>query len=325
VTSAGEQLLVSGQRGAGDAAPPGLWRGDAAGTWQSVRLVPTTYYGRRAELFRIVSDGEHVVALGRRIGGAHGNPRVTSWTGTLDELRETEQRFELFGGPDAIAVSDLALDDRGGVALGAWAPHGAASGVTVWRQRGTGWRRFDRAPGLASTVTVAGSELTTPGAVAVRNGEPVVVGWTVHLGGGVRVEATFWRPVGETWQPVTLPSNGDGQARAVACGRDVCTAAGSSSGRLAVWEVRGTEVASVPVPQLDVDGREPVQVVRAGAASWVAVGQGTASALLRVAGGSARRLSPPTGEVMSMAVVGSSVVALTRDASGRTALWSAVA
>lgn len=321
VTSAGQQLLVSGQRGSGDAAPPGLWRGGASGTWQSVRLVPATYYGRRAELFRVVSDGRHVVALGRRIGGAHGNPRVTSWTGTLGELRETEQPFELFGGPDAIAVSDLGLDADGGVVLGAWAPHGEASGVTVWRQEGTGWQRFDRAPGLASQVTVAGSDLTTPGAVAVRDGEPVIVGWTVHLGGGVRLQATFWRPLGATWQPVTLPSDGDAQARGVACGAQSCTVVGSSSGQLAAWAVRGTAVTPVRVPAVEVDDREPIQVVQVGDVPWVAVGQGTTSTVLQVRSGSARVLTSPPGQVTSMAVVGATVVALTRDGSGRTALW----
>lgn len=322
VASAGEQLLVSGQRGSGDTAPPGLWHGDVTGAWQRVRLAPATYYGRRAELFRVVADGQRVVALGRRIGGAHGNPRVTSWTGTLDELRETEQPFELFGGPDAISVSDLALDAHGGVALGSWAPHGEASGVTVWRQRGTGWQRFDRVPGLVSQVTVVGSDLTTPGAIAVRDGEPVVVGWTVHLGGGVRLRATFWQPTGEVWQPVTLPSDGDAQARALACGASVCTVAGSSSGRLAVWEVRGTVVTTVRVPPLEMDDREPMQVVQAGGAPWVVVGQGTASTLLRLEGGTARVLSSPPGQVTSMAVVGSAVVALTRDASGGTRLWA---
>jgi hypothetical protein len=322
VSSAGQQLLVSGQRGSGDSAPPGLWRSDdVRGGWHSVRLAPATYYGRRADLFRVATDGRRVVALGRRIGGAHGNPRVTSWTGTLDELRETEQPFELFGGPDSISVADLALDAQGGVALGSWAPHGEASGVTVWRQRGTGWQRFDHVPGLASQVTVVGSDLTTPGALAVRAGEPVVVGWTVHLGGGVRLQATFWQPTGQTWQPVTLPSDGDGQARALACGAQVCTVVGSSSGRLAVWQVQGRAVTPVRVLPLEVDDREPVQVVQAGGRPWLAVGQGTGSALLRLDGGSARMMTSPRGRVTSMAVVGSAVVALTRDASGATSLW----
>lgn len=322
VTAAGDQLLVSGQRGSGDAAPPGLWRGDTSGTWTSVRLAPVTYYGRRAELFRVVSDGQQVVALGRRIGGAHGNPRVTSWTGTLDKVSETEQPFELFGGPNAISVSDLALDAHGAVALGAWAAHGEPSGITLWRQRGTTWQRFDRLPGLASQVTVVGSDLTSPGAIAVRGGEAVVVGRTVHLGGGVRLQATFWQQVGQTWAPLTLPSDSDAQARAVACGHEVCTVVGSSSGMLAAWAVRGSIVTSIPVPRLELDDREPVQVVQSGNGLWVAVGQGTGCALLRLDGGSARVLTPPPGKVTSMAVLGSTAVALVRDASGSTTLWS---
>lgn len=323
VTQAGEQLVLSGQRGSGDAAPPGLWRRDGHGAWHDIPLRAATYYGRRAELFRVVSDGEQVVALGRRIGGAHGNPRVTSWTGTLAEVRETEQPFELFGGPDAIAVTDLAIDRQGGIALGAWAPHGEASGVTVWRQRGSGWQRLDRAPGLASQVTVVGSDLTTPGAVAVRGNEPVLVGWSAHLAGGeAQLRATLWNQAAGTWRAVRLPAAGDSQARAVTCGVQSCTVVGSASGRLAVWTVRGDQVSAVRVPALEVDDREPVQAVTVGASTWISVGQSDHSRVLRLAAGFAQELTSPVGVVTSMAVVGSDVVVLSRDASGRTALWT---
>lgn len=326
VATAGAQLLVSGQRGRGDAASPGLWRRDVDGAWHEVRLTPVTYYGRRADLFRMVSDGRRLVALGRRIGGAHGNPRFTSWTGTLTRLRETEQPFELFGGPDAIAVTDLALTRDGGVVLGAWAPHGAASGVTVWRQEGTSWQRFDRAPGLASEVTVAGSELTTPGAVGVRGDEPVVVGWTTHLGGGrVDLRASFWSPFGATWHEVRLPSRGDAQARAVTCGDAVCTVAGAMDGRLALWTVDGADVRTLPSPDVAVAPREPVIAVRAGSAVCVSVGEGTSTRLVWVDGRSVTAVDGPPGVVTSLAASGSRVVALVRGADGATRLWSAPA
>jgi len=322
VTSAGEQVLVSGQRGTGDAAPPGLWR-DGGHGWDDVDLAPVTYYGRRAQLYRVVSDGRRVVALGRRIGGAHGNPRVTSWTGTLAGVHETEQPFELFGGPDAIAVTDLALGPSDGVVLGAWAHHGDPSGTAVWLEEGDTWRRYDEAPGLASEVTDVGSELTTPGALAVRAGTPVIVGWTVHLAAGqVAFRASLWRPEGPGWQEVRLPAVGDAQARAVTCGPDECTVVGSASGSLAVWMVRGSDVRALPVPAVPVAGRAQVSAVTSRAGAWLSVGDESATHVLRLDRGRFVEVSPPPGVVTSMAAVGDAVVALVGSGDGSTSLWT---
>jgi hypothetical protein len=332
VTSAGDDVLVSGQRGTGVAAPPGLWRSDGRTAWRSVRLAPVTYYGRRAVLFRVASDGRRVVALGRRIGGTHGNPRFTSWTGTSAALHETEQSFELFGGPDAIAVTDLAMTAAGGVVLGSWAHHGDPAGVAVWRQDGDTWQRFDRAPALASEVTDVGSELTTPAAVTSRAGEPVLVGWTVHLGGGqVGLRPSLWLPAGSAWREVRLPADGDdAQARAVSCGVAACVVAGAESGRLAVWLVRGADVERVRVPALAVGEREPVLAVTGRTAVWLALGAGGTSHLMRLRLGDRGRVrdlapvSPPPGRVLSMTAAGDAVVAVVEAADGPTRLWLTV-
>ena len=325
VASAGDQLLVSGTRGRGDAAPPGLWRGDGRHPWQPVDLAPVTYYGRRAVLFRVASDGRRVVALGRRIGGAHGNARTTSWTGTPDALRESEQPFEVFGGPDAIAVTDLAMTDDGALVLGAWAHRGDPSGVAVWRQQGDTWQRFDQAAGLRSEVTDVGSELTTPAAATSRGGEPVLVGWTVHLAGGeVGLRASFWQPVGSGWQEVPLPAGGDAQARAVACPTDACTVAGSVAGRLAVWRVAGADVTAVAVPVVAVGDREAVVAAAVGDAVWVSVTEGRASHLLVVEGLSVHPVSAPPGQVVAMAG-GDAATALAREPDGTSSLWRAAA
>jgi hypothetical protein len=328
VTSVGAEVLVSGQRGTGVQAPPGLWLGDGGGRWHNVDLAPATYYGHRAVLFRIASDGRRVVALGRRIGGTHGNPRFTSWTGTPAALHETEQPFELFGGPDAIGVTDLAMTAGGGVVLGSWSHHGDPAGVAVWRQDGDTWQRFDRAPGLASEVTDVGSELTTPAAVTSRAGEPVLVGWTVHLGGGhVGLRPSLWLPAGSAWHEVRLPAGGDdAQARAVTCGRPACVVAGAESGRLAVWLLRGETVERVRVPTLAVGEREPVFAVTGRTAVWLALGTGRTSHLVRLRlddGGRVRDVapvSPPAGRVVSMTAAGDAVVAVVEGADGATRL-----
>jgi hypothetical protein len=323
VTSAGGQLLVSGTRGEEKDAPPGLWRGDGRGSWHSVDLAPATYYGRRAVLFRVASDGHRVVALGRRIGGTHGSPRFTSWTGTPTALHETEQPFELFGGPDSIGVEDLAITGDGGLVLGAWAHHGDPAGVAVWRQQGDTWRRFDEAAGLRSEVTDIGSELTTPAAVSTRDGEPVLVGWTVHLAAGeVGLRASLWQSAGSGWQEVRLPAGGDAQARAVACHEEVCTVAGSVAGRLAVWRVRGADVTAVGVPAVDVADREAVLATAVGSTVWVSVADGDSGHVLVVDGMTAREVSAPPGRVLAM-TGGEAATALLRERDGTWSLWQA--
>jgi hypothetical protein len=329
VTSAGDDVLVSGQRGTGVEAPPGLWLGDGSTRWRSVDLAPVTYYGHRAVLFRVASDGRRVVALGRRIGGTHGNPRVTSWTGSLSRVEETQQPFELFGGPDAIDVTDLTMTADGGVVLGSWSHHGDPAGIAVWVQDNDTWRRFGRAPGLASEVTDVGSDLTTPAAVTTRDGEPVLVGWTTHLGGGhVGLRPSLWLPAGSAWREVRLPADGDdAQARAVTCGVAECVVFGAESGRLAVWLVRGEAVERVRVPTLAVGEREPVLAVTGRTAVWLALGAGRTSHLVRVRLGDGGRVrdvvpvSPPPGRVVSMTAAGAAVVAVVEAADGATRLW----
>jgi hypothetical protein len=268
---------------------------------------------------------QRVVALGRLIGGAQGIPRFTSWTGTVRAVKETEQPFELFGGPDAIAVTDLALAGAGGVVLGAWARHGAPSGVAVWFQSGETWQRTDEAPGLASEVTAAGSELTSPAAVTTRDGDVVLVGWTVHLGGGhVQLRASFWEQHGAGWQEERLPTEGDGQARAVACGDQECTVVGSDRGRLAIWEVASGRGRRLPAPHLMVAPGAPVLATRSGDTVWLAVGEGGASHVLRLSEGRVEAAAAPPGLVTALAAVGpdsTGPTALVRGEDGATSLW----
>jgi len=327
IAPAGGQVLVSGERtGAGG---PGLWRGDGRGAWRAVHLAPETYYGRRAALFRVASDGHRVVALGRRIGGTHANPRITSWTGTSSAVNETEQRFELFGGPDAIAVIDLAMTRTGALVLGAWSHHGDPSGVTVWRQQGDTWERYDRAPGLRSEVTDVGSDLTTPAAVTTRAGEPVLVGWTVHLGGGkIGLRASLWQEVADgdvsAWQEVRLPTKGgDAQARAVGCDDVSCTVVGSVGGRLAVWAVHGQTVRPVAVPDLLVPDQQPVSASATSRGVWLTVGAGARTQVVLVPTGQdpVRVVTPPPGLVTAAAAVGDVVLVLVRTPDGSTSVW----
>src|SRR4051812_5970149 len=64
----GEPVLASGTTDAGE---PQLWQVDG---WTRVPLRPASFYGARAELFRVAASDGRVVAMGRAIGGAHGNP-----------------------------------------------------------------------------------------------------------------------------------------------------------------------------------------------------------------------------------------------------------
>ena len=83
---------------------PAAWRSADGTTWEALPVTATTYWGRRAVLSGVACSGDAVVAIGARSGGAHGNPRVTTFfekDGGLDDQRAP---FNLYGGATATNV-----------------------------------------------------------------------------------------------------------------------------------------------------------------------------------------------------------------------------
>lgn len=163
VPCGGSLLAVGAIRLAGDpsVAPneqpppsfrPAAWRWD--GSWRPLTLKPVTYYGERAVLRSAACRGNEIVAVGAASGGAHGNPRVTTWRGDSGSVlaENPNSDFQLFGGPEAVNVGDVAAGGPGFTIVGNWLDQAKRPGATVWLSGdGREWRRLPDNPVLSST------------------------------------------------------------------------------------------------------------------------------------------------------------------------------
>ncbi|MBQ1050278.1 hypothetical protein KBX50_17600 [Micromonospora sp. C51] len=113
--------------GAGGARPA-AWSSRDGALWTPVPVVADSYYGQRSVLFSIACRDGRAAAVGGKVGGAHGNPRVGTWwqrgDGTLVEVAAS---FELYGGPKAVNVSRLTAGPAGWLIVG-----NRASGAAAW-------------------------------------------------------------------------------------------------------------------------------------------------------------------------------------------------
>lgn len=125
----GVWFVVGGVGDATGETRPAAWRSDDGESWVPVRLAHHSYYGERNVLYSAACRGRVLAALGSKPGGAHGNPRVSTWQqlpdGSLDEVMTAAA--EVYGGPQAINVGRMAAGPAGFMMAG-----NRYSGAAVW-------------------------------------------------------------------------------------------------------------------------------------------------------------------------------------------------
>lgn len=84
LTQMGDKLLVGARNESAHLAPRLLVLDHEH--WSQVRLRPDSYYAYCARWRSVVTDGHRIFAFGDAPGGAHSNPRWTTWAGTLEEV-----------------------------------------------------------------------------------------------------------------------------------------------------------------------------------------------------------------------------------------------
>jgi hypothetical protein len=233
----GVWYVVGAVLGADGSSRPAAWTSDDTRTWRTMRFAPRTYYARRAILSSVACRDGRVAAVGARSGGAHGNPRVTSWyqraDGALVDMRAT---FELYGGPDAISVRHVAAGPDGWVIAG-----NRLSGAAAWVSRdATDFRLVDDDPALSSDPGHATSALDQ-----VHDGREWTVVGRVETPGRVAPLPFSWTsPDGRHWVRHPVPPGTDGFAdleRVVRDGDRGLVAAGLRGRRFGIWRrVDGT-------------------------------------------------------------------------------------
>jgi hypothetical protein len=188
---------------------PGLWTSADTRVWSEVPVRPITAYGPSQLLTSVACDAGLVVAIGAASGGAHGNPRISTWAGAPGgPLDEQASPFELFGGPDAVGVSRLIGGGPDWLIVGAWQDANGRAGAAVWiASDGRTFRRIDadpalesdtRGPTVAQDAAVGAAGFTLVGSVGTPSGRAVTrdpVAWT--------------SADGSTWQ--RLPERGTGE------------------------------------------------------------------------------------------------------------------
>ncbi len=114
--------------GSGAGTEPAAWTSTDGLTFTALRIAPHSHYGRISVLYSAGCRAGRLAAIGAQTGGAHGNPRVSTWR--LDSagvLTEVVAAFELFGGPRAVNVSRLAGGPAGWMIAG-----NRTSGAAIW-------------------------------------------------------------------------------------------------------------------------------------------------------------------------------------------------
>ncbi|MEV0157546.1 hypothetical protein AB0H57_28000 [Micromonospora sp. NPDC050686] len=126
---------------------PAAWSSVDGATWTAMALHPRTYYGERHVFYSAACRDGRVALLGAKRGGAHANPRTSSWRqlpdGSLDEVIAP---FDLFGGPYAVDVARMVAGGRGWLITG-----NRTSGAAVWVSPDSArFTLVEREPQLAS-------------------------------------------------------------------------------------------------------------------------------------------------------------------------------
>jgi hypothetical protein len=143
----GAFFVVGALRDRAGGTRPAAWMTLDGTTWSPMTFAPRTFYGKQHIMYAVACANGRIAALGAKIGGAHGNPRTSSWQQSADGvLHEVTAPFELFGGPQAINVNRLAAGPSGFLITG-----NRMSGAAAWVSPDAA--RFtivERAPALAS-------------------------------------------------------------------------------------------------------------------------------------------------------------------------------
>ncbi|HET6533626.1 MAG TPA: hypothetical protein VFH03_23815 [Actinoplanes sp.] len=197
VVCGSDWFVVGAVRDREGATGPAAWQssGDLS-SWVPVRVDAQSYYGRQNVLFTVACRDGRLAAVGAKPGGAHGNPRVSSWLrgddGVLHEVSAAS--FELYGGPKAVNVSRMTAGPAGFLITG-----NRASGAAVWSSADAAeFELSEGTPGLASDP--AGITWAADGAGTERGW--LVVGGVLPAGRTDR-DALGWRSDGDgVWRRV---------------------------------------------------------------------------------------------------------------------------
>ncbi|MCA2212321.1 hypothetical protein [Jidongwangia harbinensis] len=228
----GRWFVVGAVRDAAGGTTPAAWSSTDGSAWTPMRTDARSYYGRQNVLSSVACQAGRMAALGGKVGGAHGNPRTSSWYAAGDGvLHEVLAPFVLFGGSEAVNVSRLDAGPRGFLISG-----NRVSGAAVWRSPDASeFELIERAPQLAADPS---GETWAFDAVAVPDGWLVVGGWLAK--GRVDRDVMGWRSAdGRSWQRLAAlaPTPAYEELQQVAMAGTTPVAVGLRGGSFGAWRL----------------------------------------------------------------------------------------
>ena len=241
LASGGDTVLLGGQAD----GHPFLLRIDGLKTGATVALDPREPPAADADLISVTIDGDDLFAIGRWFGGAHSNPRLTMWDGTISTnvLTSRPQAFFTFGGHDAGNLLGIEVIAGRPVIFGLRSETTGIEGV-VWTRSGETWTKHVH---LDPTLVSSPDRVVSFTALDRLGDHLVVVGDEVGLAGGLTQQPSIWvgSPDGPWTQallqlPADLPPVAGQLSRAtsVACADGAgCWVAGWVRGRPVVWGI----------------------------------------------------------------------------------------
>ncbi|HEU4349150.1 MAG TPA: hypothetical protein VFR35_15350 [Actinoplanes sp.] len=236
VACPGVWFVVGAVRDPRGGTRPAAWTSPDARTWTALTLDAKTYYGRQNVLSTVACRDGRMAAVGAKSGGAHGNPRTSSWHQTADGvLHEVRAPFELFGGPRAVNVARMDGGPAGFLIVG-----NRMSGAAIWRSPDAAeFEIREGAPALASDasgVTWAFDATATPD------------GWLVAGGflpkGRIDRDVMGWRSAdGSVWERVPAAGASDAyeELQRVVMHDAVPVGAGLRGSAFGVWRLAAGE------------------------------------------------------------------------------------
>jgi hypothetical protein len=215
---------------------PAAWTSSDGRTWAALTIKPETYYGERNIIYAAACRAGRLVAIGGKAGGAHGNPRLSTWyTDVQQQLTEVEARpYTIFGGEDAVNTSRIAAGPTGWLLAG-----NRTSGAAAWfSSTGERFDLIENAPGLASTNDV---ETYATDVIALGNQWLMIGARTAK--GGTRDPSAWIANDLKNWRVEALPATDrfEEMQRATAVG-DTILGVGPQGDHFASWrrEADGT-------------------------------------------------------------------------------------
>ncbi|MEU5913925.1 hypothetical protein [Micromonospora sp. NPDC047527] len=199
----GRWFLVGGVADTGGGTRPAAWTSVDGTTWTSLPMRADSFYGRQNVLSSVACRDGTAAVIGAKVGGAHGNPRISTWRQRADgALVEVQAPFETYGGPKAVNVSRLAAGPPGWLIVG-----NRSAGAASWVS----------APDAAEFALVEGAPELASDAVGVTwafDAVAVPAGWLAVGGllpaGRIDRDPAVWSsPDGRSWRRTVLPGGSE--------------------------------------------------------------------------------------------------------------------